>query len=126
MSKTPRTATRKAIDAKLKKRLTDASAQGSVEAVFTLKTPEGQPYLSGAAAREAVDRIVAAAAADTKVRPTRLTVFPNVQSFALSGPPALVRRVAQHDDVASATANHQDEDMLIRPVESRPRSKKKR
>jgi hypothetical protein len=113
----PRKAVPKAtIDPKLLRQLDEAPADAVVGAVFTLKTPEGERYLEAASAKDVMSKIVEDAAADAQAQPQRLTLFPNVQSFAVSGPPALVRKLVEHADVASAMANVQDEDLLIRPV----------
>ena len=112
------------LDTKLMKQLADASADASVQAVFTLHTPAGKDHNDETATREAVSKIVDEAAAHTNAQPTRMTVFPNVRSFALSGPPALLRKVAQHPDVASAAANATDEDLLIRPPQRPARRRK--
>jgi hypothetical protein len=113
------------IDPKLARELAGAPAESPVEAVFTLKTPAGESYRSATSAREAMTRMVEKASADAKVQPYRLTLFPNVQSFAVSGPPALVRKLAENAQVASAMANRQDEDLLIRPVKPGPKKAKK-
>ena len=125
-SKTPARAT---VDPTLVRQLKDTPAQSTVGAVFTLKSPTGAPVASPASAREAMEKIVKEAADVAQVQPARVTMFPNVQSFAVYGPPALVRTVAKHANVASAIANKQTEDMLIRPVtkgRSRTATKKKR
>lgn len=113
------------IDPKLVRQLARAPAESSVQAVFTLKTPAGESYRSATSAREAMGKIVEEASAGANVHPDRVTLFPNVQSFAVSGPPALVRRLAAHADIAAAMANAQDEDLLIRPVKSRQKTKRK-
>lgn len=113
------------IDPKLKRQLASAPAKSSVAAVFTVKTPAGESYRSATSARDAMSKMVEEASAGANAQPDRVVLFPNVQSFAVSGPPALVRKLVEHADVASAMANVQDEDLLIRPVKSRPKGKKK-
>jgi hypothetical protein len=103
------------VDPELRRQL-KAARTGSVQAAFTLRTPPKQPYRDAKDTRATVDKIVAEAGRSVKQSPERLTVFPNAQSFALSGPAALVRKVAEHSEIASATANVQREDLLIRPV----------
>jgi hypothetical protein len=114
------------IDPTLVRQLANAPAESNVQAVFTLKTPAGEPYRSATSARDTMGKIVKEASAGANAQPHRVTMFPNVQSFAVSGPPALVRRLAEHGDIASAMANVQGEDMLIRPVKSSRVAKKKR
>lgn len=113
------------IDPQLTKELNDTPAAASVQAVFTLKTPAGEPYRSAASAKEIMGRIVDEASTNTHTQPSRVTLFPNVQSFAIAGPPALVRKVAEHAEIAAAMANRQSEDLLIRPVKSSRRTKKR-
>jgi hypothetical protein len=117
------------VDPTLVRQLKDTPAESTVGAVFTLKSPAGEPVVSPASAREAMEKIVREAADVAQAQPARVTMFPNVQSFAVYGPPALVRSVARHANVASAIANKQNEDMLIRPVakrRTRAATKKKR
>ena len=111
------------VDPALTQQLEDSPAGAVVGAVFTLKTPAGQAYLSSSSASDAVDKIVKDAVDSVKAQPVRVTVFPNVQSFAVYGPPALVRKLIKHPEVASAIANKQNQDMLIRPVTRGPAAK---
>jgi len=114
--KQAKTAAKSKVDPTLTRQLEDAPAESSVGAVFTLKTKGDEPFLSSSEARETIEKIVKDATESAQVKPDRLTVFPNVQSFTLYGPPALVRKVVEHSDVAAAIANKQDQDMMIRPV----------
>ena len=117
------------VDPALARQLKETPVQSTVGAVFTLKSPAGAPVASPASAREAMEKIVKEASDVAQAQPSHVTMFPNVQSFAVYGPPALVRTVARHANVASAIANKQNEDMLIRPVtksRSRTATKKKR
>jgi hypothetical protein len=106
----------KVIDPELTRTLDRASAGSTVQAVFTLRTPAGSAVRSSASTQAVVDDVIAKATKATKTPPKRVTVFPNVQSFAVAGSPELVRAVMAHDDVGSAMANVQKEDLLIRPV----------
>jgi hypothetical protein len=84
-----------------------------------LKPPRGKPYRDSESTRATVDDLIGKATAATNTPPHRVSVFPNVQSFAVEGSPALVREVLKHDDIASAMANVQKEDLRIRPIEKR-------
>jgi hypothetical protein len=53
----------------------------------------------------------------TGEHPAESTVFGNLGAFALSAPVAFVDRLIARPEVATATANRQPEDLLIRPVE---------
>jgi hypothetical protein len=112
------------VDPELTRQLAAASAEAPVQAVFTLRTPTGERYRSADSTREAVGKIVDEASAAAKAQPHRVNIFPNAQSFAISGPPALVRSLLEHGDIAAAMANVQREDLLIRPVKSKRVPKK--
>ena len=116
--------TKKTIDPELERQLAAAPTQTPVQAVFTLRA--GASKAAGAdATRKAVDKVVAKASSAAKSAPHRVSVFPNIDSFAVSGTADLVRCLIDDPDVASAMANVQSEDVLIRPVKSK-RVKKKR
>ena len=120
MVKRKRATAKKTIDPELKQILEKAPADATVQATFTLTTPPGDSYRDAASTRAAVKAVVGKAAAKAGQAPYHVSVFANVQSFAVAGPPALVRQVMKHGEVASAMANVQKEDMLIRPV-TKPR-----
>jgi hypothetical protein len=112
------------VDPELERQLASASAEAPVEAVFTLRTPVGELYRSADQTRAAVNKIVSEAASAAKALPDRVKVFPNVQSFAVSAAPSLVRSLLEHQDIGAAMANTQPEDILIRPVRARNSKKK--
>ena len=104
------------IDPELERQLDDAAEGDTVDAVYTLRTPEGKAYLDPGETKELVHRVLA----DAGVKPQNLKVFGNVQSFAVTTTPELVRSLIDHDAVASAVANTQTEDMTIEPTPSKP------
>lgn len=112
----PKTTAKSKAGRTLTRQLETTPADSSVGAVFTLRTSGTEAYMSAASTREAVEKIVAEASEGAQAQPERVTVFPNVQSFAVYGPPALMRKLAEHTGVAAATANKPDEEVLIRPV----------
>lgn len=131
MGKPKQAPKKRVVDPFLTQALKEAPVDATVQAVFTLRTPAGQDFRESDSTRATVDKILGKAASSAKAAPHRLVVYPNTQSFALAGPPALVRAVLKHDDVASAMANIQKEDLLIRPVPAargrrKPPGKKKR
>ena len=123
MAQPKRARAKKIVDPHLKQMLEKGRGGADVQATFTLSTPPGDPYREAASTQAAVKAVVEKAAAKAGNAPYRVSVFPNIQSFAVSGPAAFVREVMKHDDVVSATANVQKEDMLIRPV---PKPRRKR
>jgi len=114
------------VNPELRRQLAAAQASSPVEATFTLRTPTGMAYRDEESTSETAERIVHAAAAATESTEYRLKVFARIQSFLLVGPPALIRAVMAHEEVATATANRQAEDLLIRPVPAKKATRPKR
>src|SRR5712671_4116724 len=92
------------IDPELQRQLDAAGDNDSVEAVFTLRSPQDKPYLDAKETHDAVARILADAGSKAK----DLKVFGNIQSFAMAGPPNLVRKLIDHKQIAAAAANRQN------------------
>ena len=103
------------IDPELERQLKDAADGDAVDAVYTLRSPEGKAYLNADETKNMVHRVLA----DAGVKPQNLKVFGNVQSFAVTTTPELVRSLINHGAVASAVANTQAEDMTIEPTPSK-------
>ena len=122
MAKRTRARAKKIIDPELKQALEQAPADSTVQATFTLTTPAGEKYRDAASTQAAVKAVIDKASATAAASPGHVSVFPNVQSFALSGSPALVREVIKHQEIASAMSNVQKGDLFIRPYEkSKPK-----
>jgi hypothetical protein len=106
------------IDPELLRQLEEASEGKSLGAVFSLYPAPGEPFPSPEATRETVERLL-----DHERREDgglqRYTVFPNLGSFAVQATRPFLRRLLEHKEIATATANEQSQDMLIRPVEER-------
>ena len=49
-------------------------------------------------------------------KPSDLKVYPNLESFAVSGSRDLVESLAKHKDVAAKLPEATSEDLMIRPV----------
>jgi hypothetical protein len=107
------------LDPLLAKQLRQASDTEVIEAVFTLRTPAGASQLTPAATRHTVEQLLKRAEKATGAKTSRLTVFENIQSFAVSAPAALIKGLTDAREVASATANQQEQDLMIRPVDRR-------
>jgi hypothetical protein len=110
------------VDPELVRQLESAPPEKPVQAVFTLKTPAGQPFRDAQDTREAVSRIIEGASSSAKQQPERVNVLANAQSFTISAPPAFVRAVLGDKEIAAALANAQREDMMIRPVDLESRT----
>lgn len=104
------------VDPELARQLSESTPEGTLSAVFTLRTPAGLPFLGAAETQELVQKILHSQAALAKQSFERLKVFANTQSFALEGPPELIRKILHHPSVASAIADRQSQSMLIAPV----------
>jgi hypothetical protein len=109
---------KKVIDPELKQALEQAPADSTVQATFTLTTPAGEPYRDRASTQAAVKDLIDKASTAAAAPPNRVSVFPNVQSFAVAGSPAFVREIIKHEDVASAMSNVQKKEIFIRPDET--------
>jgi hypothetical protein len=114
---------KKVIDPELKQALEQAPADSTVQATFTLTTPAGEPYRDKASTQAAVKDLIDKAST-AAAPPNRVSVFPNVQSFAVAGSPAFVREIIKHEDVASAMSNVQKKEIFIRPAE-KPKPKRR-
>lgn len=99
----------------------DAAGAGPVEAVFTLRPPDGADPMDAGAVREKVAEIVRAAEESAGEKARDVHVMPLAQSFALAAPPGVVRAVLACKEIASALANSQPEGLAIDP---RPGPKK--
>jgi hypothetical protein len=110
------------VDPELERQLASADKEHPVEAVFTLRPPDDTPLLEAGAVKEAVDRIVKSAQAASGQEVSDLHVLPMAQAFALAAPAGVVRAILESEEIASAMANAQPEDLAIKPV-SRPKGK---
>jgi len=110
------------IDPELKRQLAALAPDKPVQVTFTLRTPEGERFMSATQTRATVDRILSEAAGEARSKPERVQVFANVQSFAVEASRALVQLLLGSKEIASAMANSQEEEMLIRPVQRREKN----
>ena len=119
------------VDPELARQLDAASPASSIGAVFMLRS-EGD-VLSEAETTSLASRVMKAASKVSGSSPESFQIFTNVQSFSVLGTRALVEAVIAQPEVASAVANLQAEDALIKPLnrrqvtlESSVRAKRKR
>ncbi|MFM8286516.1 MAG: hypothetical protein ACKOGA_07285, partial [Planctomycetaceae bacterium] len=66
--------------------------------------------------RSHVERLLASARKRSGTCDSQLTIFENLQSFALRAPREFVEAVLESPRIASAMANQQPENMLIEPT----------
>jgi hypothetical protein len=114
--------TQPTVDPELTRQLDEADDDVEVQAVFTLTNPEGEKYRSNELTEQTVKKIFEAAKSVSETTTSHVKVFPNIQSFAVSAPASIVRSMLSHQEIASATANEQKEDLMIRPVPSKSKS----
>jgi len=93
----------------------------TADAKFTLKTPDGKGYLSAPEAKSIMLDLIKRVEGETATRAVKVNPWPEVQSFAISGPQELIDRIAAQPEVARF-GDHSSEDMVIRPVERRDAS----
>lgn len=106
------------IDPELLRQLDAARTPSALSATFVLRARTDAP-LSAAETHATVRRIIKRAEEESEQSAHDFQVFENIQSFAVSGPPALIRRLTEQPEIDSALANVQSQDLLIRPVESK-------
>jgi hypothetical protein len=85
-------------------------------AKFTLKTPAGKPYLSVPEAESAARDLVKRVEGETAARADKVHVWPNVQSFMVSGPQVLIDRIAAQPEIAGPLGDHSSEVLFFRPT----------
>lgn len=105
----------KPMDPELVDCLTKAQGDEPIEAVFFLKAPKGC-FLDAKATRAAVKQVVSRAESKASRKVHAVSIFDNLQSFAVRAPASLVREVVNAKEVASGRLNRTSKDLLIRPV----------
>ena len=107
------------IDPQLLRQVEQAGlSRRSVGATFTLRSPTIDESLSPAQTNKIVRKILERIERQTHCKPKDVSVFPNIQSFAIDAPPSFVERLLRQPEIDSAMANEQAEDLLIVPVDS--------
>jgi hypothetical protein len=97
-----------------------SSSAQPIEVAFTLKTPAGSDFLSPDQTEHLVLQVMNdSVPSEMRDHCTVKSVYPNLQTFTVEGPAAVVQGIGRHPDVASAITNELHEDILIRPVKKR-------
>jgi len=105
------------IDPELIRQL-NAAGDAPVGAVFNLRRGPAQKCLSAEETETCVKRLLQQAQQESGMAPQQVHVFRNLGSFAVSAAAPFVRMLLGRDEVLSATANQQPEELLIKPVDS--------
>ena len=87
-----------------------------MQGVFVLRTPPSQPYLTAAETRDRVQALLTAAQKRCGFDCEQVTIFENLQSFALQAPREVLQAVLASPQIASAMANAQPESLQIEPI----------
>jgi hypothetical protein len=106
-------------DPVLKRQLeAEKSDQELVQAVFTLRTSTlktATPTNVEELTHEVLDRV----ADEIGIEAEEINIFRNLGAFAVSAPPNFIRALLTEPEIATATANQQQESMMIPPLKKR-------
>lgn len=112
------------IDPELQRQLTEAPASTPVEATITLDPGSGREYIPEGEVGSKVADLLHHVGREVGQAHEDVNVFENLGSFAVRACPAFLEALLKRPEVASAMANQQSDDMLIRPVRKGPKRKK--
>lgn len=94
-----------------------------VAAVFTLDTGPSRSFIPPDEVKATVNKILESVAKESGRAPLQVNVFKNMGAFSVLADAPFMRGLLDRDEIATATANQKSEDLLIRPVASRPVNK---
>jgi hypothetical protein len=107
------------IDPELLRQL-DAAGEAPVGAVFHLRPGPRQKSLDPAEAEARARGVLRRIEQESGIAPENFHIFRNLGSFSVSAAAPFVRKLLDQEEIQSATANRQSEDLLIEPVSSKP------
>jgi hypothetical protein len=107
------------VDPELLRQLDEAGDE-PVGAVFHLRPDPHQRALAPPEAETRARGLLRRVEQESGVTPQRVQVFRSLGSFAVSAAAPFVRKLLDQEEILSATANRQPEDLLIKPVSSKP------
>jgi len=110
---------RRSIDPELSRQLKAAGAGQDVSAAISLRPDSARPP-EPEETRHRVTTLLQRVERETGERPSASTIFENLGSFAIAAPAGFIERLLAQPEIATATANFRQEDLLIRPVERGP------
>jgi len=113
-----------AFDPELRKQLATAPASGPVEATVTLDAGPGRAYIPSEEVGSKVKEILREVGREVGEVHEDVNIFENLGSFAVRARPAFLEALLNRPEVATAMANQQSQDMLIRPVRKGPKPKR--
>jgi len=107
-------------DPELKRQLkAGKSNQDLVQAVFTLHLSTRQTT-TATHVEELTHKVLDRVADEVGVEAKEINIFRNLGAFAVSAPPDFIRALLTEPEIATATANQQQESMMIPPQRKRP------
>ena len=111
--------TRVKTDPELRRQLkAENSDMEMVQAVFTLR-PSTLKAATPTKVEEVTQEVLDRVADEIGVKAEEINIFRNLGAFAVSAPPDFIRALLTEPEIASATANRQQESMMISPVKKR-------
>ena len=113
-----------AIDPELQAQLAKAPPSEPVEATITLNPGPHRSFIPSEDVAAQVESILCEVGDDVGERHQDSNVFANLGSFVVRARPAFLRALVKRPEVASAMANRQTRELLIRPVHKGPTPKK--
>jgi hypothetical protein len=98
----------------------DGAGDAPVGAVFNLRRASAHKSLTAEETETCVKRMLQQVQKQSGLAPQQIHVFRNLGAFSVSAPALFMRKLLDQDEVLSATANRQPEELLIKPVEVKP------
>ena len=114
---------KRTIAPELQEQLAEASAKDPVEAMITLHPGPGRDYIPSEDVGPQVEAILDEVGREVGETHEDSNVFENLGSFVVRARPAFLKVLLKRPEVATAQANRQGQDMLIRPVRKGPKPK---
>jgi hypothetical protein len=91
-----------------------------LSAVFTLEAGPTRAFIPPDEVEDTVQRILQSVEHETGIAPAQVNVFKNMGAFAVVAEAPFLSGILNREEIAAAMANQRSEDILIRPVSSRP------
>lgn len=111
--------TRVKTDPELKRQLkAENSDQELVQAVFTLRL-SARKTATPTHVEEMTHEVLERVAGEIGIKAKEINIFRNLGAFAVSAPPNFIRALLTEPEIATATANQQQESIMIPPQRKR-------
>jgi hypothetical protein len=97
-----------------------SSGEDTLGAVLSLRAPKSRKFLSARETESIVRQVLQRVKTEVGSGPQDLNVFANLGSFVVTATPQFIRTLIDQQEIATATANEQPQDLAIEPVGSEP------